>query len=181
MQFVANPVIVSAWEIHGIKLLDNGGAELTLYGEKPVTVSSAMLARFTEDGKELVPGDYFVIQSDNYAYLNPKHVFERKYKPVKYWGLSFGEAIDAIKAGHRVTRPGWNGKGMWLCLGKGNPALAAVQFWNPHTREFAEENGGKAPVLPYIIMKNAVGEVVMGWTPTGQDALAEDWVLITDE
>ena len=30
--------------------------------------------------------------------------------------MNFGEAM---KAGKRVARQGWNGKGMWICLGKG--------------------------------------------------------------
>lgn len=29
-----------------------------------------------------VPGDYLVQQADGYMYLNPKAVFERKYRPV---------------------------------------------------------------------------------------------------
>ena len=28
-------------------------------------------------------GDYWVIQSDGYVYLNPKDVFERKYRPLQ--------------------------------------------------------------------------------------------------
>ncbi len=28
--------------------------------------------------------------------------------------LTFGEAIDALKEGRKVTRAGWNGKGMYL-------------------------------------------------------------------
>lgn len=30
--------------------------------------------------------------------------------------LDFGSALDAIKAGYRVARSGWNGKGMFLFL-----------------------------------------------------------------
>lgn len=30
--------------------------------------------------------------------------------------LDFGWAIRHLKNGKRVTRPGWNGKGMWLGL-----------------------------------------------------------------
>lgn len=30
--------------------------------------------------------------------------------------LSIGKAVDALKAGERVARTDWNGKGMWLEL-----------------------------------------------------------------
>lgn len=180
MKYIANPIIADAWPIIELSLLNGGGAVLILEGHSSVQVTAAMLARFTEDGKELVPGDYFVKQADGYAYLNPKEVWERKYRPLSP-DLTFGDAIEAIKAGFRVARRGWNGKDMWLCYGKGHPALPAANFWNPHTRAHADENGGTAPVLPYIIMKTAGGEVLMGWLASQSDMLAEDWVLITDE
>lgn len=34
--------------------------------------------------------------------------------------LTFGAAIEALKQGKRVTRKGWNGKGMFLYLTKGS-------------------------------------------------------------
>ena len=30
--------------------------------------------------------------------------------------MNFGEALEALKNGHKVQRKGWNGKGMWLVL-----------------------------------------------------------------
>lgn len=33
--------------------------------------------------------------------------------------LTFGEALEALKAGKEVARSGWNGKGMFLYLIKG--------------------------------------------------------------
>jgi hypothetical protein len=38
-----------------------------------------------------VVGDYWVIQSDGYIYLNPKDVFERKYSPLA--DAEGGEAV----------------------------------------------------------------------------------------
>jgi hypothetical protein len=45
-----------------------------------------------------------------YVSWSPKDVFERAYRPIQ--GLSFGLAIEAMKAGKRVARAGWNGKGL---------------------------------------------------------------------
>ena len=33
--------------------------------------------------------------------------------------LTFGEALEAMKAGKKVARKGWNGKGMYLYLADG--------------------------------------------------------------
>ncbi len=92
--------------------------------------------------------------------------------------MTFGLAIEAIERGEKVARAGWNGKGMWLCLGKGNAALPADHFWNSHTRTFANASGGTAPVLPYVIMKTAGGEILMGWLASQSDMLAKDWTIV---
>lgn len=93
-------------------------------------------------------------------------------------GLSFGDAIQALKNGCRVTREGWNGKGMWLALSVGNPSLPAANFWNPHNKEFAEQNGGQAEVLSVITMKTADNKILMGWLASQTDMLAEDWIIL---
>lgn len=92
--------------------------------------------------------------------------------------MDFGDAIRALKGGHRVARAGWNGKGMWLTLSPGNPALEAGKFWAGPNRDYAEQNGGAAPVLPFITMKTATGEILMGWLASQTDMLAEDWVIV---
>jgi hypothetical protein len=92
--------------------------------------------------------------------------------------LSFGDAIQALKDGQRVTREGWNGKGMWLALSQGNPSLSAVNFWNPHNKAFAESNGGQAEVLSVITMKTADNKILMGWLASQTDMLAEDWIIL---
>jgi hypothetical protein len=74
MKYVANPVIVDAYQIKDVKrssinmiffILDNGEEYYPL---------DEMMSRYTP-----IAGDYVVTQSDNYTYLNPKDVFERKY------------------------------------------------------------------------------------------------------
>jgi len=111
-----------------------------------------------------------------YISWSPAGVFEKSYWATN--GLSFGLAIGAMKFGKRVRRSGWNGKGMWICQGQGHPALEASSFWNPHTRAFAEDHGGTAEVLPYIIMKTADDKILMGWLASQSDMLADDWQVI---
>lgn len=93
--------------------------------------------------------------------------------------MDFSEALLALKSGHRIRRAGWNGKGMWICLGQGHDNNPAENFWNQHTREFAEQNGGSAKVLPYIIMKTADRAILMGWLASQTDILADDWELVS--
>lgn len=113
-----------------------------------------------------------------YISWSPKEVFERAYSPID--GLDFGEAIRALKAGHRVARAGWNGKGMWLALScNGTRTIPAENFWSPHNAEFARQNGGAATVLPSITMKTATGEILMGWLASQTDMLAEDWEVVS--
>ncbi len=37
--------------------------------------------------------------------------------------MNFGKAIEALKAGKKVARTGWNGKGMFVAYQKGYPHL----------------------------------------------------------
>jgi hypothetical protein len=89
--------------------------------------------------------------------------------------LTFGQALEILKAGGRVARAGWNGKGMWLAYSPGCKALPAEKFWAGQNREYAQEQGGAADVLPCITMKTATGEILMGWLASQTDMLAEDW------
>lgn len=94
--------------------------------------------------------------------------------------MDFGAAIRAMKAGARVARKGWNGKGMWVCLSwLGGPKnVGANLFWSAHTKYFAETKGGVATVQPYFIMKTANDELQSGWLANQSDMLAEDWEVV---
>lgn len=71
--------------------------------------------------------------------------------------MTFGEAISALKEGKRVSRTGWNGKGMWLEL----------QVPDAHSKM----------TLPYIYMKTAQDDLVP-WLASQTDMLAEDWGIV---
>lgn len=92
--------------------------------------------------------------------------------------MNIGEAVQALKAGERVARAGWNGKGMWLAYSPGTKALPAANFWAAPNRAYAEASGGVAAVLPCITMKTATGEILMGWLASQTDLLADDWVVV---
>lgn len=92
--------------------------------------------------------------------------------------MDFSDALRMLKAGRKIARAGWNGKGMWLCLGEGR-TIDADDFWNKHTHAFAHNQPErKAEVLPYIVMKTADDKVLMGWLASQTDLLAEDWCVV---
>lgn len=95
--------------------------------------------------------------------------------------MDFGDALRAMKSGHRISRLGWNGKDMWLSYSIGHPAVPAEQFWSSHNQAFARGNGGVAKVLPCITMKTAQNEILMGWLASQSDMLANDWIILNDQ
>lgn len=116
-----------------------------------------------------------LVYADGYVSWCPMNVFERDYEAIG--AMSFGHALFAMEQGARVCRQGWNGKGMWICIGQGG-LTDARNFWNEHTKAFAEANGGSAEVLPYLIMKTADNKILMGWLASQSDMLAHDWMVL---
>jgi len=92
-------------------------------------------------------------------------------------GLTFGDAIQALKQGHRVMRSGWNGKGMYLWM---LPAAVVPVEWikEPHLKEIAKAKGGSVECLASIRMRTATGDVLTGWLASQSDMFAEDWEII---
>ena len=111
-----------------------------------------------------------------YISWSPKAQFDAAYRPTN--GLSFGLAIDALKAGKRVARAGWNGKGMWLVLVPGSPA-AQLKAGTPYSNALGLD---ACEILPHIDMwtVDASGRRAMlpGWVASQTDMLAEDWQIV---
>lgn len=78
--------------------------------------------------------------------------------------FDFGKALDLLKAGQKVARQGWNGKGMWLNL----------QVPDAHSKM----------THPYIYIEYPVDHVAylngsrVPWLPSQTDMFQEDWVLV---
>lgn len=92
--------------------------------------------------------------------------------------MDFSEALRHVKAGKKVARQGWNGKGMFIYLQEGsrvdteNLRCAAIKDYCT-TRVIQH-----VKINPHIDMKAADGSVVIGWLASQTDMLAEDWVLV---
>jgi hypothetical protein len=93
--------------------------------------------------------------------------------------LNFGQAVEAIKAGKRVSREGWNGKGMFLWLlpaGK----VPKIAIYDPALRAVMDEQieGDTFEALGSIRMFTADKKVLTGWLASQTDILAEDWCIL---
>lgn len=84
---------------------------------------------------------------------------EMKVNIVASYGMDFSLALKLLQGGSRVTREGWNGKGMWLKL------------------QLPDANSKMS--LPYIYMRTACGNNVP-WLVSQTDLLANDWALYED-
>ncbi len=90
---------------------------------------------------------------------------------------TFGEAIEALKLGKRITRAGWNGKGMWLfLLPAGRIPLSVCH--DPALRQVVAESGGEIDCLPTIRIKTADNKILTGWLASQSDIFAEDWMIL---
>jgi hypothetical protein len=83
--------------------------------------------------------------------------------------MSFSKALTHIKQGQRVTREGWNGKGMFLFLVPGSTFevnRAPLLGIYPEGTEITYQS--------HIDMKTADGSIVP-WLASQSDLLAMDW------
>lgn len=82
--------------------------------------------------------------------------------------MTFGEAIEHLKDGHKVTLPTWNGKGMYIFLVTNWTIGSSPAFNIPVITE-----------LPFICMKTADNKLIP-WLASQWDLLSEDWELVIE-
>jgi len=85
---------------------------------------------------------------------------------------NFGDAILAAKEGHKVSRKGWNGSGMFAYIVPANSYPAQTKVAKSHFGENA-----MVSYRAYWALKTAQEDVAT-WAPSGSDSLAEDWCVI---
>ncbi len=112
-----------------------------------------------------------------YVSWSPADVFDRAYRPCD--DMTFGHAIESLKAGQKVARKGWNGKGMWLILVPGRLNVK-VQAGTPYGNVLNPSTA--IEILPHIDMwtTNSQGRRAMlpGWLASQTDMLSEDWEIV---
>ncbi|WP_103035314.1 DUF2829 domain-containing protein [Castellaniella caeni] len=122
------------------------------------------LVEYVDGGKANTP------HYSGYVSWSPRDVFERAYKPAV--GMDFGAAVAALKAGAKVAREGWNGKGMFLFLVRGSTFQVNRA---PLLGIYPE--GTTVNYRPHIDMRTANGEIVP-WVASQSDVLENDWITV---
>lgn len=84
--------------------------------------------------------------------------------------MNFGQAIEALKDGKKVSRAGWNGKGMFIYLVPADSYPARTEAALTHFGAMVEYN-------PYFAIRN-VNNTVSTWVPSVNDCLANDWEFV---
>lgn len=79
--------------------------------------------------------------------------------------FNFGDALNVLKAGGKVARKGWNGKGMYL------------RYIDNRNYKIHENFTDGCAELSFIAMKTADNRIVP-WLASQTDMLAEDWEVV---
>ena len=84
-------------------------------------------------------------------------------------GLSFGEAIEAMKLGHKCSRAGWNGKKQYIEL------ATCISYKNTRGELVNAEHDA---IGNHAIAFVGTSGVQLGWLASQADMLAEDWQIV---
>jgi hypothetical protein len=88
--------------------------------------------------------------------------------------MNFSDALQMLKAGQKVCRFGWNGKGMFIYYVPANSYPADGNKMGTLKGLFPDD---MVPYGAYLAMKTAQDNVVP-WLASQTDILAEDWMVI---
>lgn len=86
--------------------------------------------------------------------------------------MNFGQALELLKTGEKVSRSGWNGKQMFLFL---VPGSTFVVNRPPLLGIYPE--GTLVDYSPHVDMRTADGKIVP-WLCSRTDTLADDWGVV---
>ena len=190
-QFRKKPVVITAITFeqlvaHGIDQCKAEGRESNIvngmpwsfsYAGHPVTHENdnCYLIPTLEGNMQMGLDDMLITGVKGEIYPCKRDIFEATYDAAApAAGMNFGQALEAIKAGQRIVRAGWNGKGMFVYLVP--PASYPVQT-GAAKAHFGE--GAMVPYNAYMAIKNVDG-TVSTWVPSVNDCLATDWGIIGD-
>ncbi len=95
--------------------------------------------------------------------------------------VDFGKAINALKDGKRVSRLGWNGKGLFVFMQV--PSLVPESIVPKMTslpesvKNVLISRGGDLKYSNQMAIINTNNEV-NGWVASVSDTLSEDWIIL---
>lgn len=86
--------------------------------------------------------------------------------------MKFYEVLKSVMEGNKAYRKGWNGKNMFIYLERGS--VIPRSKVNNDTLRFSLTDK-EVTINPHIDLKNSKGEIQVGWSPSQEDLLADDW------
>ena len=114
-------------------------------------------------------------------------------------GLSFGQALEAVKNGGLISRSGWNGKGMFVFQRPADTLSSefvvhtvkslpqSVKDYYKHrstpTSPTADPKTAKTVLThvhftPYLCLKASDDSIVNGWLASQTDLTSNDWCIV---
>ena len=134
-------------------------------------MKDGVLINHFEEGQEvptsdLFPRDLLMVMDDRWEIVEDK---DDNKKPTPSDTISFGDAINFLKAGKKVARKGWNGKNQYI-------QIATEISYKAASGEIVncehDAIGNKA--IAFV----GTSGVQMGWLASQADMLAEDWYVV---
>lgn len=114
---------------------------------------------------------YLVKYSDDYISWSPKAQFDKAYRCFD-GGMEFGNAIELLKMGFKLTRKGWNGKNQYIELATD---ISYVDNDGYVINAEHEAIGNKA--IAFV----GTSGVQLGWLASQADMLAADWIVFREK
>ena len=81
---------------------------------------------------------------------------------------TFGEAIEAVKKGAKISRLGWNGKEQWVEMGK------CFSYANTKGELI---NATHEDIMDRALVFVGTRGIQVGWLASQADMLAGDWLI----
>lgn len=128
------------------------------------------MAKLIMDSEEGGHGDLLVqTMIDELKKLLPTQAIENATERCTTNTIDFGDAIRAVKAGHRIARRGWNGKHQFVEMAKN------ISYMNPDGRI---HNPDHAAIGNAALAFVGTSGVQLGWLASQADMLANDWYVV---
>jgi len=145
---------------------------------RPMGRIDAEQCDLVRDCKHVSEAGYVVRYADGYESWSPAKAFEDGYKLLSERDMTFGEALEHLKDGKKLTRTGWNGRRsdgspMYVFMVSGSKFIVNRAPLNEMFSEGTEIN-----YKPHIDMCHADDSIGV-WVAVTNDILAEDWEIVT--
>lgn len=83
--------------------------------------------------------------------------------------MNFGQALEAIKSGHKAAREGWNGKNQYIEIAS---CISYVNATEETVNATHDAIGNRA--IAFV----GTSGVQLGWLASQADMLADDWKIL---